>query len=110
MYSKHLSWRVAPTLAAHTIKSLLRGQTNFAAMLCKAPRFFDPQLQFNDHQQEVRYEIARPAHSASNPDVHYIHPPRGRGDRAIDNSTEEFVDRTRMGASEPDRPVTLPAP
>ena len=105
MYSKHLSWRVAPTLAAHTIKSLLRGQTNFAAMLCKAPRFFDPQLQFNDHQQEVRYEIARPAHSDSKADVHYIHPPHGRGGRAIDNSTEEFVDRTRMGSSRPELPV-----
>jgi hypothetical protein len=32
--------------------------------------------------------------------VYYIHAPHGRSSRAIDNVTEEFVDRTRMGASD----------
>jgi hypothetical protein len=27
----------------------------------------------------------------------YVHAPRGRRGRAIDDSTEEFVDATRMG-------------
>lgn len=112
LYTKHLSWRAAPILAAHTAKSLLRGQTNFATMLWNAPRFFDPDKQFRDHQQEVRYEIAPPAKSTNgaNGDVYYIHAPRGRSDRAIDNSTEDFVDRTRMGAARIDAPIELPAP
>jgi hopanoid C-3 methylase len=97
---KHLSWRVAPKLAAHTLKSVLRGQTNFAKMLCKVPGFFDPKRQFNDHHQEVRYEMALPSTVPSPAgEVYYIHAPHGRGSRAIDNVTEEFVDRTRMGAS-----------
>jgi hypothetical protein len=29
----------------------------------------------------------------------YIHPPRGRKGRAIDNATERFVEETRMGAT-----------
>jgi hopanoid C-3 methylase len=100
---KHLSWRVAPKLAAHTLKSVLRGQTNFAKMLCKVPGFFDPKLQFNDHNQEVRYEIALPSKvPAAAGEVYYIHAPHGRGSRAIDKVTEEFVDRTRMGTSSPE--------
>jgi len=104
LYTKHLSWRAAPTLAAHTVKSMLRGQTNFATMLWNAPRFFDPKQQFRDHQQEVRYEIALPAKAAAGAatEVYYIHAPRGRYDRAIDNSTEEFVDQTRMGVARTD--------
>jgi hopanoid C-3 methylase len=105
LYTKHLSWRAAPTLAAHTIKSMLRGQTNFATMIWNAPRFFDPEQQFRDHQQEVRYQIALPDKPApgAKGDVYYIHAPHGRGDRAIDNSTEEFVDQTRMGAARTDQ-------
>ncbi len=101
--AKHLSWRAAPKLVAHTTKSLLRGQTNFIKMLWNAPRFFNPERQFADHQQEVRYQIALPpappANASSNGNGMYIHPPRGRETRAIDNSTEEFVEQTRMGAS-----------
>ncbi len=102
--AKHLSWRVAPKLAVHTAKSLLRGQTNFVRMLWNAPRFFNPELQFSDHQQEVRYQMALPPNpdAASNGNSLYIHVPRGRDGRAIDNSTEEFVDRTRMGTPKSD--------
>jgi hopanoid C-3 methylase HpnR len=107
LYSKHLSWRAAPKLAAHTIKSMLRGQTNFATMIWNAPRFFDPEQQVRDHQQEVRYQIALPAKAGAgaNGDVDYIHAPRGRSDRAIDNSTEDFVEQTRMGAARTDAQV-----
>jgi hypothetical protein len=76
-------------------------------MLWNAPRFFDPKQQFRDHQQEVRYEIALPAKAAAGAatEVYYIHAPRGRYDRAIDNSTEDFVDQTRMGDARTDAQV-----
>jgi hypothetical protein len=41
----------------------------------------------------------------------YIHPPRGRTSRHIDDSTEGFVDKTRMGVTLiglPWRPEVLP--
>jgi hopanoid C-3 methylase len=81
-------------------------------MIWNAPRFFDPDKQVRDHQQEVRYEIALPEKAAAgtNGDVDYIHAPRGRNDRAIDNSTEEFVDRTRMGAARKEAQLEVPAP
>jgi hypothetical protein len=86
---------------------MLRGQTNFATMIWNAPRFFDPEKQFGDHQQEVRYKIALPPQAAPGAatELYYIHAPRGRSDRAIDNSTEEFVDQTRMGAVRTDAQV-----
>jgi hypothetical protein len=60
----------------------------------------------SDHAQPIRYEIPMPppAPAASKEPVAktahlYIHAPRGRAGRHIDDSTERFVDETRMGAA-----------
>jgi hypothetical protein len=47
----------------------------------------------------VRYELPLPSTTQS-PDKHalYIHRPRGRRGRALDEDTEHFVDQTRMDA------------
>jgi hypothetical protein len=55
-----------------------------------------------DHARPVHYELPLPpapqtavASAKTNP--LYIHTPRGRAGRSIDDSTERFVDETRMG-------------
>jgi hypothetical protein len=59
-----------------------------------------------DHAQPIRYEIPLPPRApadAKEPVAKaaqlYIHPPRGRTSRHIDDPTEHFVDDTRMGAA-----------
>ena len=50
----------------------------------------------------MRYEIPRPPPATvtgkKKPDGLYIHAPRGRTSRAIDDKVERFVDETRMSA------------
>lgn len=61
---------------------------------------FNPALQVADHAQPVIYEMApRPPRTESRIDVKnlYIHQPRGRRSRALDDSIERFVDETRLG-------------
>jgi len=52
-----------------------------------------------DHARPARYEL--PARVEPNAPIArpalYIHAPRGRAARAIDDSTERFVDETRVG-------------
>ena len=57
-----------------------------------------------DHAQPVRYEIPLPppapiATAPAKASGLYIHAPRGRAGRHIDDKTEQFVDQTRMGAA-----------
>jgi hypothetical protein len=69
----------------------------------------------SDHTQPVRYEIPLPPHGAApatkaaqaNSSVTkpvaadlYIHGPRGGTARHIDDSTEQFVDATRIGVTQ----------
>jgi hopanoid C-3 methylase HpnR len=98
---KHLGFsalRKAATLAA---RHALRGQTNFLRMLWKFDSVYNPKLQLADHAAPVRYELPAPPPRPARVDrsVLYVHPPQGRkGRAAIDDSTEKFVDDTRMGA------------
>jgi hypothetical protein len=96
---KHLGWALLKTTAATAAGHLLRGQTNFVKMLWKFNSVYDPRLQLADHQRPVKYEMTLPpaAREKVEPKELYILPPRGRRGRDTDDSTEQFVDATRMG-------------
>ena len=96
---KHLSWRAARSVAGISGRLLLRGQTNFVRSLFKFNSVYDPALMAADHEKPVRYEIPLPPQQSAecNPSGLYIHAPRGRRSRAIDDKVERFVDETRMG-------------
>ena len=58
-----------------------------------------------DHARPVRYQMpappaVRPAQKAvAKQAALYVHAPRGRVARNIDDATEKFVDETRMGVT-----------
>jgi hypothetical protein len=54
-----------------------------------------------DHQRPVFYEMGLPppAQERINSKSLYILPQKGRQGRAIDDSTEQFVEATRMGSN-----------
>ena len=74
-----------------------RGQTNFVRGMMQYHKVFDLERLLADHAQPVRYQIPLPAKHTTKAAL-YIHAPRGRAGRHIDDSTESFVDATRMGA------------
>ncbi|HUJ09590.1 MAG TPA: hopanoid C-3 methylase HpnR [Verrucomicrobiae bacterium] len=98
---KHLGWTTLRATAGIVGRHLLHGQTNFLRSLWKFNSVFNPQLQFRDHAEPVRYQIPLPpAHKpAVKPQPVYIHAVQGRRGRSIDDATEQFVEQTRMGAS-----------
>jgi len=99
---KHLGWRALRSTAKIAAGHLWRGQTNFVRMLWKFNNVYNPALQLADHQKSVPYEMTLPpppqqrvGHS-----LLYIHQSKGRQGRDIDDSTEQFVEATRMGISQ----------
>lgn len=98
---KHLGWALLKSTAHIAAGHLLRGQTNFVKMLWKFNSVYNPKLQLADHQQPVKYEMALPPDRRESVDskLLYIHSARGRQGRALDGSTEQFVEDTRMGVS-----------
>lgn len=107
LYRKHLNWRTTPGLAREILQLLLRGQTNFVRAMLRYNSVYNIDRMLADHAQPVRYEIPlQPAWVAAGgkePIARaaglYVHAPRGRASRHIDDSTEQFVDATRMGAT-----------
>jgi hopanoid C-3 methylase len=99
---KHLGWGALRDCAAIVVRQMFRGQTNFIRMLWKFDSVYHPELQLADHSQPVKYEISPPPPSVASvqPGTLYIHQNRGRSGRQIDRHTEEFVNATRMGASD----------
>jgi hypothetical protein len=97
--SNHLGWAALKSTAKLAAGHLLRGQTNFVKMLWKFNSVYNPKLQLADHQRPVEYEMTLPAatHEKVDSKLLYVLPPRGRRGRAIDDSTEQFVDAGRMG-------------
>jgi hypothetical protein len=79
----------------------MRGQTNFVKMLWKFNSVYNPKLQMADHQRPVSYEMSLPppVQQNLNSKLLYILPPKGRRGRAVDDSTEQFIETTRMGSS-----------
>ncbi|NBM17294.1 hopanoid C-3 methylase HpnR [Streptomyces sp. GC420] len=57
---KHLGLRTAFGAARVLGRNLMHGQTNFARMLWKFNRVYNPGRQFADHQRPVRYELPQP--------------------------------------------------
>ncbi len=58
--AKHLGWRTALGAARLLGGHLLRGQTNFARMLWKFNRVYNPRRQPADHRRPVSYELPLP--------------------------------------------------
>jgi hopanoid C-3 methylase len=99
--TKHLGWSALKSTAKIAAGHLLRGQTNFVKMLWKFNSVYNPALQLADHRQSVQYEMALPPPPGQqvNPHLLYIHHAKGRQGRHIDDSTEQFVEATRMGTA-----------
>jgi hopanoid C-3 methylase HpnR len=98
---KHLGWAALKSTAALAAGHLMRGQTNFVKMLWKFNSVYNPKLQMADHQRPVSYQMALPPPQRANVDskLLYVLPPKGRRGRALDDSSEHFVEATRMGTS-----------
>jgi hopanoid C-3 methylase HpnR len=96
---KHLGWSAMRSLGGILARNLARGQTNTLKMLWKFNSVYDPRLQLSDHQRPVAYPISLPPEPRINVDPRtlYIHPPRGRNGRTLDEATEQFVEGSRMG-------------
>jgi hopanoid C-3 methylase HpnR len=103
LYAKHLNWHTAPGLMRVSLGLLLRGQTNFVRGMMLYPKVYNPEKMLADHAREVRYQMTPPpAHKHDKPAKQaelYVHAPRGRTARHIDDATEKFVDETRVGAT-----------
>jgi len=106
LYSKHLNWRTAPQIAQAALGLLMRGQTNFVRGMMLYPRVYNVEKMLADHARPVRYQMPLPppppvvgkeplARAAGL----YVHAPRGRAGRHIDDSTERFVDVSRVGSA-----------
>jgi hopanoid C-3 methylase len=98
---KHLGWTALKSTARIAAGHLLRGQTNFVKMLWKFNSVYNPALQLADHQRPVRYEMASPPTAQQGVDhgLLYIHRAKGRQGRHLDDSTEQFVETSRMGTT-----------
>src|SRR5205085_11197172 len=83
---------------------LLRGQTNYVRGLFQMNNAYRTDLLLADHARPIDYQIPLPPPAqAVTPAVRahdfYIHAPKGRASRAIEDATERFVDETCMGAT-----------
>ena len=99
--NKHLGWAALKGTAKIAAGHLMRGQTNFIKMLWKFNSVYNPELQMADHRRPVVYEMTPPPEKKDKVDAKqlYILPAKGRQGRAIDDSTETFVDESRMGTA-----------
>ncbi len=94
---KHLGWNAVRSLAGILTHNLARGQTSTLKMLWKFNSVYNPALQLADHRQPVSYEMSLPPEHRDRIDSRsvYVHSPRGRNGRSIDDDTEQFVEQTR---------------
>lgn len=96
---KHLGWSALKALAGILALNLARGQTNTLKMLWRFNSVYNPALQLADHSRPLRYAMSMPPEHRDvvDPRSLYVHSPRGRKGRSLDDATEEFVEQTRMG-------------
>jgi hopanoid C-3 methylase HpnR len=99
LYTKHMGWAAVRKTTSSIAKQLLHGQTNFLRSLWKFNSVFNPALQLADHSMPVKYQMAPPPPAETKIDVKslYIHQPRGRASRELDDASENFVDASRSG-------------
>ena len=75
---KHLGFAALKEVASIAGKLMLKGQTNFIKMLWKFNKVYNPERQFAEHLQPVKYQMRPPKmHTTGRPDnsLLYIHPP-----------------------------------
>ena len=98
---KHLGWAALRSTARLAAGHLMRGQTNFVRMLWKFNSVYNPKLQLADHQRPVSYALSLPpaVQETVNSKLLFILPSKGRRGRVVDDSTEQFIETTRMGSS-----------
>lgn len=99
LFTKHMGWAAVRETVGTIGNHLLRGQTNFVRSLWKFDSVFNPKLQLADHAMPVKYQMQPPPPAETKVDVKslYIHQPRGRASRALDDASERFVDTGRSG-------------
>ena len=70
-------------------------------MLWKFNSVYNSKLQLADHERPVKYQMTLPPTREDSMDtkIIYIHKARGRQGRTLDDSTEQFVETTRMGTT-----------
>jgi len=104
LYRKHFNLRTAPQMARAVMANMLRGQTNLLQGIMLYPKVYNLERMLADHARPVTCEIPlQPPKAVATPDRVrdlYVHAPRGRAGRQIDEGTERFVEETRMGATE----------
>ncbi len=74
---KHMGVAAIRDVAWLSLSLLLRGQTNFTRMIWNFSKVYNPERQYADHQQPVRYSMKPPVtRTVSKPERHelYIHP------------------------------------
>ena len=98
---KHLGLNTMFKVSGRVLNRLLHGQTNFLRMLYRFNEVYDPELLLADHERAVVYELPSLPAPKDRIDAKelYVHPARGRKSRQIDDTTERFVDTTRMGTT-----------
>ena len=104
LYRKHMTWWTAPAFAGVLARHLVRGQTNFMRGIMNYSKVYNAEKMLADHARPVHYELPLPPRSATDGQAAkashlYIHAPRGRSGRHVDDATERFVEATRTGAS-----------
>lgn len=102
LYRKHLSLWTVPRLTKIATRLLLRGQTNFVRGMLAYNGTYSVAKMLADHARPVAYQVKLPERARGPLDKRtelYIHAPRGRAGRSIDDATEHFVEETRMGAT-----------
>ena len=104
LYGKHMNWWTAPKLAGELTRNLVRGQTNFMRGIMNYNKVYNAENMLADHARPTYYELPLPPRSQTNAATAtaadlYIHANRGRRGRGMDDSTERFVDATRIEAS-----------
>jgi hopanoid C-3 methylase HpnR len=101
LFTKHMGWKAVWQAATTVGGHLLHGQTNFLRSMFKFDSVFNPKLQLADHQMPVKYQMSPPPPAETSIDAKslYIHAPRGRTSRELDDTSERFVDASRSGAA-----------
>jgi magnesium-protoporphyrin IX monomethyl ester (oxidative) cyclase len=91
---KHMNGRNLRSAARLVSRLVLRGQTNFARSMLKYNSIYNPAHLLADHRLPVAYELpAPPPPQTKVPRERlFVHRARERAPRALDATTEQFVD------------------
>ena len=76
--SKHMGFGILKEVAFIVARLAMQGQFNFAKMLWKFKKVYNPKRQYSDHLKKVQYQITLPKELNGKvpADELYIHPPK----------------------------------